>query len=45
MISGLLSEVHNALIISLEDEKIKFGTEKEYKVMFHNMNAGKFRFT
>lgn len=34
---------HNALIILFEEEKLKYETEKEFKVMFHNKNAGKFR--
>src|ERR1035437_3269518 len=34
---------HNALIILLEEEKLKYETEKEFKVMFHNKSAGKFR--
>lgn len=40
---------HNALVILFEEEKLKYDTstssvqEKEYKVMFHNKNSGKFR--
>ena len=35
---------HNALIILLEEEKLKYETEKVFKVMFHNKSAGKFRY-
>jgi len=34
---------HNAFIILLEEEKVKYESEKEFNVIFHNKKVGKFR--
>ncbi len=41
---GFMEKIyHNAFIILLEEEKIKYESEKEFDVIFHNKKAGKFR--